>query len=87
MISYVERLIVEHGVLIIDKCNAGGMTTHCAVSLQKYVGQQQVVVTEHDWTSDILQQCFQRFDISPQALDASNECIPESMHTNITHVL
>lgn len=87
MISYVERLIVEHGVLIIDKCYAGGMTTHCVVSLQQYVGQQQVVVTKHDRTSDILQQCFQRFDISPQVLDASGECLPESMHINITYVL
>lgn len=65
VIGYVERLIVEHGVLVVDERHVDGSISGRGVPLQNDVVQQQVVVAEHHRTSDALQRRFQRFDFCP----------------------
>jgi len=53
MIGYVERLIVGHGVFVVDEGHIDGSIFSGGVPLQNDVVQQQVVVAEHDRTTDV----------------------------------
>lgn len=86
MVSYVKRLMIEHRVLVVDERHIGGPASSICVPLQDYVGQQQVVVAEHNRISSFLQCRLYGFYIGPQTFDSSGKCLMEpARKQHITH--
>lgn len=75
MISYVERLIVEHRILIVDELDID--RTFFVVALHYYICQKQIIVTENYWATGIGQQRFQIPDFGFQTFDPANKGLLE----------